>query len=360
VSQFRCVDADDTRLDDADVRPFHMSARVGAAIVNAAAALGAEPTELAANVGFDPKDAEDPEALMSSVTEEALWREGARLLHDDDFGLHVAELLRPGSFDVLDYVVRNAPTLREAFARWARYNRLEHDVAVFTLIDQGPVVRIEHTLIGGAVQHRHSAESTLAAQVVAAEQLTGMRLMPQAVEFRHAAPLSLKEHVRIFGVAPRFLAPVNAIVWAREALERPVRAADAALSRLLERHADALLASLPSPSQGHADRLRVWLIRNLEEGDTTLARAAAELKLSERSLQRRLAEQGLSFDGLLDEVRHALALRYLADPKIAISALAYRLGYSDASAFHRAFRRWTGTSPSLLRRAGQAAEGQRS
>lgn len=334
------------------VRVFYMSARVGAAIVHSAAALGADPAELAANVGFDPSQADDPEALMSSVIEDALWREGARLLNDDDFGLHVAELLRPGSFDVLDYVVRNAPSLREAFARWARYNRLEHDVAVFTMIDQGPVVRIEHALRGGAVQHRHSAESTLAAQVVAAEQLTQARLTPVAVEFVHAAPASLREHARIFGVAPSFLCPVNAVVWPREALERPVQAADAALSRVLERHADALLAALPDASNMYTDRVRAWLIRNLEDGEATLARAASELKLSERSLQRRLAAERSSFDALLDEVRHTLALRYLAEPKVGISALAYRLGYSDASAFHRAFRRWTGTSPSALRKVG--------
>lgn len=333
------------------VREFFMSARVGAAIVRSAEVLGADPAVLAARAGFDPSRADDPEAVMSSGVEAALWREGASLLNDADFGLHVAELLRPGSFDVLDYVVRNAPTLREAFARWARYNRIEHDVAVFTLIDQGPIVRIEHTLKGGAVQPRHSAESTLAAQVVGAQQLTGVAVKPLAVEFAHAAPASLKEHVRIFGVTPSFLAPVNAIVWPRESLALPVQAADAALSGILERHADALLAALPVSDHSYADRVRAWLIRNLEEGEATLARVALALKLSERSLQRRLAAEHTSFDGLLDEVRHALALRYLAEPQVAISALAYRLGYSDASAFHRAFRRWTGTSPSSLRKA---------
>jgi AraC-like DNA-binding protein len=224
---------------------------------------------------------------------------------------------------------------------------------VFTLIDQGPFVRIEHTLTGGAVQHRHSAESTMAAQVVAAEQLTQMKLKPVAVEFHHAEPASLKEHIRIFGLTPSFLCPVNAIVWPREALDRPVHAADAALSRVLSRHADALLAALPNIADSFADRLRAWLVRNLEEGEVTLGRAAADLKLSERSLQRRLAAERSSFDALLDEVRHTLALRYLEEPKVGISALAFRLGYSDASAFHRAFRRWTGTSPSLLRKASQ-------
>jgi AraC-like DNA-binding protein len=342
------------------MQAFEMSARIGAAILQAAEALGANPAELAANVGFDPREADDPEARMSSVIEDALWREGARLLNDDDFGLHVAELLRPGNFDVFDYVIRNAPNLYGAFERWARYNRIEHDVAVISLLDRGSQVRIEHTLVRGAVQHRHSAESTLAAQVVGAEQLTGVCLKPVAVEFRHAAPVDLREHVRIFGVAPSFLCPVNAILWTREALDRPVLAADPALSRVLERQAQAILAALPDPARSYADRLRVWLVRNLEEDEPTLARAARELKLSERSLQRRLAAEGLTFDALLEEVRHTLALRYLEDPHISISALAFRLGYSDASAFHRAFRRWTGTTPTQLRKAAQQGQSHRS
>lgn len=76
---------------------------------------------------------------------------------------------------------------------------------------------------------------------------------------------------------------------------------------------------------------------------------AARLKMSERSLQRRLADEGVTFDALLDEVRRVLSLRYLADPSIAIAEVAYLLGYSEPSPFYRAFRRWTGTSPSEMR-----------
>ncbi|MET0390298.1 MAG: helix-turn-helix domain-containing protein, partial [Polyangiales bacterium] len=210
--------------------------------------------------------------------------------------------------------------------------------------------------VGGAEQHRHSAEFTLASHVVVASQITQTSMQPTAVEFRHRTPTNIAEHTRIFGVAPSFGHPANALVWQREVLERAVPAADPALSRVVERHARALLAALPDVTRGYADRVRGVLARALESGDASLGHVARELKLSERSLQRRLAAEQQSFDGLLDEVRHTLALRYLADPRLGISELAYLLGYSEASAFHRAFRRWTGSTPAQLRKGGVAAE----
>jgi AraC-like DNA-binding protein len=92
------------------------------------------------------------------------------------------------------------------------------------------------------------------------------------------------------------------------------------------------------------------LANRLGEGDATLAGVAKALKMSERSLQRRLADEGATFDALLDDVRRQLSLRYLADPAIAVSEVAYLLGYSEPSPFHRAFKRWTGTTPTEARR----------
>jgi AraC-like DNA-binding protein len=137
----------------------------------------------------------------------------------------------------------------------------------------------------------------------------------------------------------------------RAMLERPVVKADPALSHLIERHAEALLAALPPPTQTAADRVRRILSSALRDGDATLAGAARKLKMSERSLQRRLADEGVTFDALLDEIRRDLALRYLADAKIAVAEVAYLLGYSEPSPFHRAFKRWTGRTPSEMRRS---------
>jgi AraC-like DNA-binding protein len=340
------------RMDGVEV-----SAGIGAVIVQAAVAAGVAAADLQAATGFDARVAADPDARITLATETALWDEAARRTGDPAFGLHAAGGLRPGVFDVLDYVFRTAPTLRAALDRVARYNRLLHDVAAFTLVDAGGgVTRVEHTLIEpGLVQSRHAAEFTLASIVTIGGQMAGRPLRPRAVEFRHAAaPPAQVEHERLFGVAPRFGCAVNALAFEAAELARPLPGADPVLSRVVVRHAEALLAARPAAPESAGHRVRRFLAAALADGEAqaTLAAAAAKLHMSERSLQRRLTDEGTTFDGLLEELRRGLALRYLSDQRVAIAQIAYLLGYSEPSAFHRAFKRWTGKTPTEARQQG--------
>jgi AraC-like DNA-binding protein len=338
------------------VDSVELSAKIGAMIVGAAVRGGADRGELLARTGFDPSLASDPDTKISLELESALWNEGARLTGDDAFGLHAAEHVEPGAFDVLDYAVRTAPTLRAALERLARYNRLLHDAAVFTLTDRPPVVRLEHSFKRQqGRQSRHAAEFTLASIVVVGAALVGQPLEPTRVEFAHAPPSAavLDEHRRIFARPPSFAQPVNALELDTALLARPIPHADPALSRVLERHAEALLAALPPERETTTERVRQLLSKTLGDAAPSLADTAARLKLGERSLQRKLADEGCSFESLLDEVRQSLALRYLADRSLAIAEVAYLLGYSEPSPFHRAFKRWTGKTPSEAR--GRAA-----
>jgi AraC-like DNA-binding protein len=328
-----------------------VSASIGALIVHAAAARGANANALCAETGFDLSLAQDPDARIPFAIEEELWNAGARGCGDDAFGLHVAEGLRPGAFDVLDYAVRTAPTLGAALARLVRYNRIVHDAAAFTVIPRGDVVRIEHSFrFGAEVQGRQSAEFTMASILTISRQIAARSLRARAVDLRHGQPPDLAEHRRIFGVEPRFARKINAVELDRAILDLPVPNADARLSRLIERHAEALLEARPDPGLSTADRVRHVLSANLGQGDVSLGAVGARLKTSERTLQRKLADEGVSFDALLDDLRRDLALRYLADPKIAIAEVAYLLGYSEPSPFHRAFKRWTGKTPTEARR----------
>jgi AraC-like DNA-binding protein len=335
-----------------------VSAGIGALIAHAAARAGVAAAELEATTGFDPEIAADPDARIPLSIETRLWDEAARRTGDVAFGLHAAEGLRPGVFDVLDYVFRSAPTLRVSLERVARYNRLLHDVAVFTLVDEGGVTRVEHALgRPGIAQSRHAAEFTLAAIVVVGSQMAGQPMLPRAVQFRHEPPelAARAEHLRLFGVTPTFGLPVNALTFDSALLDQPVPSADAALSRVVIRHAEAMLAARPESAESVGNRVRRFIAAALGEGEgaATLAAAADKFRMSERSLQRRLAEEGVGFDGLLEELRKDLAVRYLSDPKIAIAEIAYLLGYSEPSAFHRAFKRWTGATPREARqRAG--------
>lgn len=332
---------------------IELSASIGAMIVNIAKARGVDPAAMREATGFDAASAGDPDARISLEVETALWNEAGMRTDDVAFGLHAAELVQPGAFDVLDYAVRTAPTLRVSLERLVRYNRLVHDAAVWSLADRGDVTRVEHALRVGRAQHRHAAEFSIASLITIGTQIAGAPIRPLAVEFRHAASSSLvamAEHRRIFGVEPRFSCTVNAVELDRALLERPIPKADPALSKVMERHAESLLAARPEPALGTADRVRRILAGALGEGEVSLAQVAAKLKMSERSLQRRLSDEAVSFDALLDDTRRDLALRYLADPKIAVAEVAYLLGYSEPSPFHRAFKRWTGKTPTEARK----------
>ena len=185
---------------------------------------------------------------------------------------------------------------------------------------------------------------------------SGASLAPieaRAAGFRHAAPSSpvaRSELRRVLGVEPAFLQPLNFLEVDAALVDRPNPTSDPRLSRVIERHAEALLEARPLPVASASERVRSLLARAIGEGEITLAAIAAKSKMSERSLQRRLADEGVTFDALLDEVRRDLALRYLADPKIAVAEVAYLLGYSEPSPFHRAFKRWTGKTPTEARK----------
>lgn len=333
---------------------IEVSAGLGTMVVAIAQACGVDAAGLLAASGFDPKVSGNPDARIPFEMEQVLWREAAARANDEAFGIHAAELVQPGAFDVLDYAVRTAPTLRSSLERLVRYNRLVHDVAEWSLVARGDIVRIEHTLrVGGVVQNRHGAEFTIATLVTIGGQIAGVPVRPRAVGFRHARPSSTEANAelrRLFGVEPEFLEQVNFIELDAAFVDRKNPKADAALSRVIERHAESLLAARPEPTLSTADRVRRILAGALGKGELTLGAVAQEMKSSERSVQRKLAEEGLTFDALLDETRLDLALRYLADPKIAIAEVAYLLGYSEPSPFHRAFKRWTGKTPTEARK----------
>ena len=335
-----------------------VSARIGAFIVQAAVARGVEAGQLLQAAAVPLGLLDDPQARLPLAAEEQLWEHAARLTDDPLFGLHAASALRPGAFDVLDYAVRTAPDLHTALQRLARYNRLVHDLAAFHPSPTVDGLRIEHRFDGLALQPcRHASEFTLASLVVVASQLCAQAVQATAVEFAHAAAGPVAAYQAIFGVAPRFRTPVAALTLADGLLRQTIPSADPGLSRIVTAHAEGLLASTAVASDSLALRIRRQLAQELPHGPTTLAQAAQALHLSTRSLQRRLEEEGTCFADLLDAVRHELALRYLADERLALGEIAYLLGFAEPSPFHRAFKRWTGSTPAAARHAHRERAG---
>ena len=329
-----------------------VAARIGALIVQVAAARGVDVQRLINGAGFDPGWLADAEARMPLAVEERLWDLAAEMSGDPVFGLHAAAAIGPGAFDVLDYAVRTAPDLGTALQRLTRYNRLVHDLANFVVLPEGTVVRIEHRFEdAGTRPCRQATEFTLASLVVVASQIGGQPVQALAVEFAHVAPGLVDEYLQVFGVMPRFGVPVSCLVLAAEVLDRAVPTADPGLSRIVTAHAEQLLAARSTAQEALASQVRRQLAASMADGPIALTKLARCLHLSERSLQRRLETEGTSFAQLVDEVRRELALRYIADERLALGEVAYLLGFAEPSPFHRAFKRWTGTTPTAVRRA---------
>lgn len=336
-------------------RKLTVSARIAAIILKGAAKFGVSESRLIRETRFDPNLLHDPDARIPLEQENALWMTAADLAEDAAFGLHVAEMIQPGMFDVLDYVVRTAPTLRAAVDRLARYNRLMHDVAEFKVEDLPEGVLIHHRFrTPDLVPVRHAAEFTLASLLVIARQMAGRLPLVVSVSFAHTAPEDTAEHRRIFGFLPAFSAHQNVLLLTADSMLAPVPAADPALSRIVTSHADQLLRKLSiSAEDCLASRVRQVVLAGLAEGNATIGEAARQLCMSERSLQRALQTKGTTFNAVFDEVRKRAALDFIADSNIALGEIAYLIGFSEPSAFHRAFKRWTGLTPLAARQASR-------
>ncbi len=329
-----------------------------AAVLVGLAAVGADVDAVVAEAGLTREELVDPERRLPREATERLWQAACRATGDPAFGLHVAELVTPGSFGVLEYIARSSRTLGDAVVRIARYARLADDAAEIAFVKAGSEVTIVPRLTDGWAVPSDVMEALLAVLLRMARELTGdAHLAPRAIELCHPAPADTREHARIFGVPIRFGAERNGMTFSEAQLAMPVIKADPTLSAILDRHAQELVSRLPpagrgadgtpgfSPVESLGQRVRGLLAAELREGNPVLERIAATLGVSARTLRRRLKEEGTTLTGLLDELRHELALRYLEERALTLEAIAFELGFADARAFRRAFKRWTGRAP---------------
>ncbi len=329
-----------------------VSARLAHLVLALARAHGADADALAKDVGFDPAQPLTADSRIPLELEERMWAEAARRTGDPLFGLHGGMRYQPGAFDVFDYVCRAASNLRGAIERVVRYNRLLHDVAEFSLEENGDKAIVRHRFRAGIPGPTpHAADFTAASSVAAVRLWTGMAIRARRVALPHAAPDDRTEYETFFGTKRLdFDAPNIEIELDRPHLDLPLAASDPGLCSVLERHADLLLAALPELG-GFDTRFRELLAAELRGGTPTADAIAAKLHMSTRTLHRRLADSGTSFGDELEALRKGLAMRYLEDLRVSIGEVAFLLGYSEPRAFHRAFKAWTGQTPGTWREA---------
>ncbi|MBW2939778.1 AraC family transcriptional regulator [Zhongshania aquimaris] len=263
---------------------------------------------------------------------------------DRNIGLALGQCVRSKHLGVLGYLTLASDTLADALGAFQRYQRLLHDGEKAKVSIQNDIMVMSWTSDYGP-STQLSDEVLLAGLLAFIRQMTAKPdLSPLQVDFIFPAPETTEDYDKVFNVAAGFSQPATAIYFPLEYLNLPISNSDPGLRSLLERQAQASLAILPD-SEGFAGALRSVLLRALQSGRSTSADVAAMLNMSERTLFRRLNEQGLNFKALLSQLRVQLAREYLADSRLSLSEIALLLGYSEQSAFNRAFKRETGLTP---------------
>jgi AraC-like DNA-binding protein len=288
-------------------------------------------------------DGGDPRMPYRAVA--ALWERIPAHRGDSAFGIRFAQRVEVASLGVVGYFASTAETLGGALERVHRFHRVLKDPSELSLTIAPDVVRIaEAPPLGEGPYPRHLAEAILAVYVVLARRWTGEAVGALSVRFQHAAPEDTRAHREAFGCAPVFGAEVNELTFPGASARLRLVTADTALGRYLEPVAAARLEALPARDALLADLARA-VLGALPDGYPSIRHAARKLGLSARSLQRRLEERSTRYQDVVDAVRHEAATRLLADPSISVAEVAFLLGFSDTSGFHRAFRRWTGHAP---------------
>ena len=328
-------------------RPPSVSASLTQAVLLAAVRLGLDRDALLAASGIQEVQLSDPDARIDFSRQELMWRAIQENLGGGEPGLALGRALSPASFSALGYLLQTSATLGDALEAATRYQRLVGEGGQVAVEAQAEVAWIVYRPLNP--DSPATRARALALLVFWTRQLrtllNGLQLA--GCRFIHSPPKRLMDYQAAFGCPLRFDAPDYALGLPKALIDAPLPQANPPLRDLLRQHAESLLARLPSTSV--SARVVARLGEQLARGEPGRAALAGELGLSERTLQRRLAEEGSSYQQLLADTRRQLAERYLDEGSLSAADIAALLGYSEPSVFFRAFRHWTGLTPGEYR-----------
>jgi AraC-like DNA-binding protein len=317
----------------------------------AAAGDTVDAPSLLSQVGIDPETEWDPRQMIPAQRYYEMLEGMAKEVDVTDLPIRTGASMNLDEYGALGLAFKAATTLGASYARVERYARLWTSVVDYELrtSDRGTLF-ILHRAGERRLGLRLSNEATLASSVAIARQVCPEPLSPKEVLIRHPAPKSIGAHEDWFGCPVRFDADLDAILYATETLDQPNILGDEGISRYLLLHLDAELSEI-SQDPPVISAARAAIAQALSEGAPKMADIARGLGLSARSFHRRLSEHGLSFQSLTEETRRDLAEGLLRDESHSLAEIAFLTGFSEQSAFTRAFKRWMGTTPASYRKS---------
>lgn len=310
--------------------------------------LGFNPNQLIAEAGFDPKIFDSPDNRLSLTARGQLLERCANMTGCPHLGLLVGRLAGLESLGFVGLLAKHAPDVGTALRQLCRYFHLHAEgVAPHLSVDGGRAVFsyqiLDHTVPGS----EQSGDGAVAAILNILQELCGPDFKPSEALFAHARPENVAPYQRLLRVHLEFDSSIYALVFSSSWLARSLPSTDEGLLRLLQEKVvdlDRLLV------RSFPERVQVVLRTAMPFDQTSATSLATLFAMNVRTFHRRLAEAGTSHQELLDQTRHGVACQLLADSRRSVAHIAELLGYAELRSFIRAFKRWTGTTPTQWRK----------
>lgn len=337
-----------------------MRAGGAAGLLEAVASRAGSPERALAAASLSARDLVDPDQFLDLDKLIRLFDCAAQEARDDTLALRLGLTYDLAELGALSYAVLNAPTVDTALRNLERYAHTHMPGVEVAVTVEGDACTLLYNLpLSDRETCRQNSEAAAAVALQLLRRLAGPDWRPRRVLFGHRRPRDTAVHEQVFGVLPTFGADVAAaLLFDAKTLDQAVPGADRRLLPIVQRHLDELLASVGG-ADAWLSRLRALVARSVCDGHPAIEGIARRVGLSERTLQRRLGERGLLWKDVVLDVRRELAQGYLSQSETSLTEIAFLLGYSELSAFDRAFRKWTGVTPmEWRRRAARGPAGQ--
>jgi AraC-like DNA-binding protein len=307
--------------------------------------------EFLSSEGIDPLITQSPDSRLPLSTVHLLTEKAARVLGDENIGLHEGEVIT-GFSSILGHILMNCSTVGEVIEKYCAYEKIVDEGKCTKLQIKGSRAVIEIIIMDDIfAKERHFIDYYLAGfltyfKLLVKEKTDLTDLLE--IHFAYNAPDDITEYRRIFPCTLVFNSSMNALVFNRSLLDIPIPQTNKELLFLFEQYAIEILAKL-TQTDSYTNRVSHLIVKRLRGEVPTIEEVARKLVMSVRNLQIKLKEEGTTYRAILDDIRRDLALQYLKDKNVPIAEISYLLGFSEPSAFHRCFKKWTNSTPANFR-----------
>ena len=283
----------------------------------------------------------------------ALWRDLLSTLEQQlpqpALGLEIAKYVQPKHLGIIAYLALSCDHLGEALQRYHDFHRLIYDGGPLQVEAQNDYLSIRWSELPVHMTTQLTEEIAIALMMEFLKHFMQFEdICLHEVHFHHPAPKNIALYEQYFHCKVRFSQPITQVLLPVSELAKPFHQGDQTLQHLLLQQAQALLEKLPNSTQTD-QRLQQAILTGLQKNMYQIEHIAQQLHISVRQLQRHLQQQGTTYQKRMQEVRCLLAEQYLQDPHLSLQEIALLLGYSEQSAFQRAFKQWTQHTPQQWR-----------